>query len=71
MDLTNDIIKRAESAVSSLLPKKSSDKYVQVYNEFVKWKGENNVGKTDFSETVMLAYFDMLKGYIVTYRNLK
>ena len=64
MDLPKNILTSAESAVSSLLPSKSSNKYITSYNKFIKWKEEQNVSKNDFSETVLLAYFAFLKGQL-------
>lgn len=45
----------------NLLPEKSKEKYVQVYQNFLQWKEEKNVDSENFSEDVLLVYFNELK----------
>lgn len=56
------VIEDAKSIVQNLLPNKSKDKYLQVYTTFIKWKEEKKINADNFSEEVMLVYFDSLKG---------
>lgn len=52
---------QAKLIADGLLPEKSKDKYIQVYNSFIKWKEENQIDKNDFSEDVLLVYFGYLR----------
>lgn len=51
----------AKIIAANLLPEKSKEKYIQVLNNFFKWKEEKEIEKSDFSEAVLLVYFDFLK----------
>ncbi|XP_063366486.1 uncharacterized protein LOC134654966 [Cydia amplana] len=42
--------------VETLLPAKSKEKYLNVYDGFIKWKDQNN--EKSFSESVFLSYFN-------------
>ncbi|XP_047997098.1 uncharacterized protein LOC125234755 [Leguminivora glycinivorella] len=42
--------------VDTLIPEKSKDKYLNVYDSFIKWKDQNN--EKSFSEKVFLNYFN-------------
>lgn len=58
----DEIISNAEAIAMSLLPKKSSEKYVKAYDKFMAWKKERKIEVDCFSEEVMLVYFDSMKG---------
>lgn len=48
----------AKSEVNKLLPKKSRDRYENVYKKFMIWRQKHNI--SSFSENVLMAYFDEL-----------
>lgn len=48
----------AQRVVQQILPPKSREKYLKVYDNFVNWRKEKLV--TTFSESVLLSYFDEL-----------
>ncbi|KAJ8912394.1 hypothetical protein NQ315_013460 [Exocentrus adspersus] len=58
-DLPSDIEEAATSAVSTLLPSKSKDKYKKIYNRFTSWCEKKNL-KNHLQEKVLLAYFSEL-----------
>lgn len=51
-----DLRSEAKLAMENLLPAKSKEKYMKVYENFMIWKNEKKVNI--FSETVFLAYFN-------------
>jgi integrase len=53
-----EILERAATTTSSLLPKKSVKTYERCYSEFMAWRAKNKVG--NFSENVVVVYFDEL-----------
>ncbi|KAJ6647342.1 hypothetical protein Bhyg_02564, partial [Pseudolycoriella hygida] len=55
------IEEQARAIVGELLPSKSKDKYKKNYEKFMAWHRENDISENDFSENVMLVYFDELK----------
>lgn len=55
-DLPFDVLEAARSAVSSLIPEKSSRQYESAYNDFMKWCGSKKV--KNVSENVILAYLE-------------
>lgn len=56
MDLTPpDIRAKATIASNSVLPEKSKEKYIAVYEHFIEWKMEHKA--TSFSENVIMAFF--------------
>lgn len=58
--LTPEFMKeRAADIVENLLPNKSRLVYIKTYDEFCKWKNENQASGT-FSESVFLTYFNEL-----------
>lgn len=50
-----EILESAESAKLELLPTKSKKLYEKTYNEFIKWRNENNVKV--ITEDILLGYF--------------
>lgn len=50
-----DVSEAAKKATLSLLPEKSTDRYLQAYQNFMLWKTSKNANS--FSESVFLAYF--------------
>lgn len=58
--LTPEFMKeRAANITENLLPVKSRLIYIKAYDDFCKWKNENQASGT-FSETVFLTYFEEL-----------
>ena len=55
------IIAETNSIASNLLPDQSKQKYLQAYNNFVEWRNEKAVETNNFSEEILLVYFDYLK----------
>lgn len=51
-----DLRSEAKLAMENLLPAKSKEKYMKVYENFMIWKNDKKVNI--FSETVFLAYFN-------------
>lgn len=51
-----DLRSEAKLAMENLLPAKSKEKYMKVYENFMFWRNEKNAKL--FSETVFLAYFN-------------
>lgn len=70
MDLTHEkenlvpehIINSAKEINLDSLPKKSKDLYIRMYNSFVKWKADNEIGQNVFSEDILIVYFSQLAG---------
>lgn len=57
--LTPEFIKNeASTVVDNLLPQKSRNKYLQAYDNFIKWRASKRV--KSFSESVFLVYFQEL-----------
>lgn len=54
--LPGEVLEAAQSAVSQLIPKKSSRQYEIAYNEFKAWCSSKKIQKV--SEAVLLAYFE-------------
>lgn len=49
------LLNAAKKATLSLLPEKSTDRYLQAYQNFILWKTSQNANS--FSQNVFLAYF--------------
>jgi hypothetical protein len=49
------VLNAAKKATLSLLPEKSTDRYLQAYQNFIIWKTSKDANS--FSENVFLAYF--------------
>lgn len=58
----DSVLEIAKEIGNNLLPEKSKEKYIQVYNTFMKWKEEKGIEKDNFCEEIILVYFDHLKG---------
>lgn len=48
---------KAKLLTENLLPQKSKDSYLKAYDDFIKWKNENN---GSFEENVLIIYFEEL-----------
>ena len=57
--LPSDIEIAATSAISTLLPRQSKEKYEKTFNIFITWCSEKNI-KNICNEKVLLAYFEYL-----------
>ena len=55
-----DIADIAKDAVGGTLPEYSKEIYEKAYQDFVKWKRENKISSSLFSENVLIAYFKEL-----------
>ena len=53
-----EIVLQAATALNSILPEKSKDRYEKVYQKFIEWSMDNHV--STYSENVLLAYFNNL-----------
>lgn len=53
-----DIAQQAKAATLDLLPKKSKKRYENRYNDFIKWKDDQNINS--FSENVVMTYMNLL-----------
>ena len=51
---------KAEEVKKSLIPEKSADRYLQVFAQFRAWKTMNKIADEDFSQDVLLVYFNEL-----------
>lgn len=49
-----EIVQTAQSTIENLLPQKSRERYINVYNKFMDWKTKNRA--KSFSEITILAY---------------
>jgi integrase len=58
MDVPEDIIEVATHVTSSLLPKKSGERYEREYNDFKKWQSKKGI--VGVTEEVALAYINHL-----------
>lgn len=57
--LTPDSIKdEANCVIENLLPEISKERYINTYNDFMKWRAEKHI--KSFSESVFLTYFNGL-----------
>ncbi|XP_045479864.1 uncharacterized protein LOC123684593 [Harmonia axyridis] len=57
IEISRDLLEKAEKARSVLLPTKSELKYKKEYDKFLQWMEVNRMDSKNTSETVMLAYF--------------
>lgn len=57
IEISSDLLEKAEKARSVLLPTKSELKYKKEYDKFLQWMEVNRMDSKNTSETVMLAYF--------------
>lgn len=55
-DIPFEILQQYEEAVNHILPKKSSNRYLQAYEVFRQWQTSKNT--TSFDEKVILCYFN-------------
>lgn len=54
MDIPSNAREDAERILANLLPPKSSGKYVQTYDLFMKWNADQEINQDNFSEIVIL-----------------
>lgn len=54
-----ELVAIAQDTTEKLLPKKSFERYLVTYKNFITWRDEHNT--TSFSENVMMAYFSYLR----------
>lgn len=54
----------AKSVTDNLLPDKSREQYLNCYQKLSDWKTAENIDKSNFSETVIAAYFAELESKI-------
>ena len=60
--LVRDFEAESQLIIKNLLPKKSKNRYNQVYEAFLKWQQENKINS--FEEKLILVYFkDLTKQY--------
>ncbi|XP_045480945.1 uncharacterized protein LOC123685330 [Harmonia axyridis] len=57
IEISRNLLEKAEKARSVLLPTKSELKYKKEYDKFLQWMEVNRMDSKNTSETVMLAYF--------------
>lgn len=55
LDLSPELLREYEKAMNAILPKKSSDRYLQAYDVFRKWQTSHCT--TSLDEKVVMAYF--------------
>ena len=61
-EVIKDFDKEAELIINSdTLPKKSVDRYIQVYEAYKKWENENKNHLSSAAENNLIIYFKSLK----------
>lgn len=61
--LTPDSVKdEANTVIENLLPEISKERYLNTYNDFMKWRADKKI--KSFSESVFLTYFNGLSAKI-------
>lgn len=64
IEISRDLLEKAEKARSVLLPIKSELKYKKEYEKFLQWMEVNHMDSKNTSETVMLLSSTGWKKYI-------
>jgi len=54
-----ELVEEANAARNAVLPEKSSARYKQVYDKFIKWQQSRNISNL-FTENILLAYFNQM-----------